>query len=186
MGSIFQIALPVHKGKHIEVVKYKKTTSGVELQVKHNVPTSSGKQLRWVQTVTENGSFYKGCGFRTAVDPFSPTGTVALPGVRGVCKADDLKPFYWTDAEFAGGHGPYFYDKPAELPPASGRSWIQFILALTEVTGKNVHHLIAIAWGFDRLSGGAVRVAPIRKATLMEMKAHGRALKHMYPAYSYT
>lgn len=182
----FTITQPAHKGKHINVSKYSKTASGVEIQVKHNIPTTPGKQLRWVQTVTENGSFYKACGRRVAVDPFSRAGAVALPGVGGVCKADDLKPFYWTDAEFAGGAGPNFYDKPSETPPASGRAWIQFILALTEVSGTNVHHLVAIAWGFDRMASGDVKVAAIRRASMTEMSSHGQALKQMYPRYSYT
>ena len=183
---IFSILESRHKGKHINVTKYKKTASGIEIEVKHNIPTTHGKQLRWVQTVTENGTFYKACGRRTAVDPFSKSGTVALPCVGGVCKADDLKPFYWTDAEFSGGSGPFFYDKPSESKPAKGRAWIQFILALTEVTGTNVHHLVAIAWGFDRMANGDVKVAAILRANMNEMKRHGNALKQMYPPYTYT
>lgn len=185
--AIFFIIVSRHNGKHINVTKYKKTASGVEIEVRHNVPTTTGKQLRWVQTVTENGSFYRACGRRTSVDPFSISGTVALPGVGGVCKADDLKPFYWTDVEFSGGSGPFFYDRPSESVPATaGRAWIQFILALTEVSGTNVHHLVAIAWGFDRMASGDVKVAVIRRANIIEMSRHGTALKRMYPTYTYT
>lgn len=183
--SVFSITVPRHKGKQINVTKYKKTASGVEIEVRHNIPTTPGKRLRWVQTVTENGSFYKACGRRTAVDPFSPRGTVALPGVGGVCKADDKKPFYWTDAEFSGASGPFFSDKPSEGKPAAGRTWIQFVLALTEVTGKNVHHLVAIAWGVDRMASGLVKVAAIRRANANEMRRHGIALKQMYSSYTY-
>lgn len=175
-----------YKGKELDVTKYKKTLSGVEIEVKHNIPTSPGKELRWVQTVSENGSFFRACGRQIAVDPFSPGGTVKLPGMGAVCKADDLKPFYWTDAEFRGSQGPYFYDKPSETKPTKGRAWIQFILGLTEVTGSNIHHLIAIAWGFDRMAGGDVRVAAIRRAKTAEMKSHSNALKKMYPGFKYS
>jgi hypothetical protein len=184
--AFFSITVARHNGKNINVAKYKKTASGVEIEVRHNVPTTPGRQLRWVQTVTENGSFYRACGRRTAVDPFSASGTVALPGVGGVCKADDLKPFYWTDVEFSGGSGPFFYDRPSESIPATGRAWIQFVLALTEVTGSNVHHLVAIAWGFDRMATGDIKVAAIRRANMNELKRHGIALKQMYPTYTYT
>jgi hypothetical protein len=97
-----------------------------------------------------------------------------------------LKPFYYTDAELAAGSGPGFYDKPGEGKPASGRTWIKFVTALAEVTGKNVHHLVAIAWGFDRLASGKVLVAAIRKPATAEMKGHGQALKRMYPTYIFT
>lgn len=185
----FTIKSGTHKGKHIEVTKYAKTASGVEIKITHNVPTVAGKQLRWVQTVSENGSFYKDCKMSTYVDPFGKAGGihgVALPGVPGTCKADDLKPFYYTDAELAAGSGPGFYDRPGEGKPASGRTWIRFITALAEVTGSNVHHLVAIAWGFDRLASGAVMVAAVRTPTAVEMKQHGKALKKMYPTYKFT
>ncbi len=120
--TIFSITAPRHIGRHINVTKYAKTVSGVEIEVSHNIPTIPGKQLRWVQTVTENGTFYSACGRRTSVDPFSASGSVVLPSVGGVCKADDLKPFYWTDAEFSGGSGPFFYDRPSETRPITGRT----------------------------------------------------------------
>ena len=183
--KIFNINFGTHKGKHIKVTSYKKVPGGLEIEIKHNVPTLAGKQLRWVQTVSENGSFFKDCGRRTYVDPFSKAGAIALPGVGGVCKADDLKPFYWTDAEFAGGSGPGFYDKPAETKPATGRSWIKFVTALTEVSGTDVYHLVAIAWGFDRMASGDVRAAALRVASNTEMRQHGQALKQMYPTYKF-
>lgn len=186
---IFMIKAEPHKGKYIHVTKYLKTPSGVEIKISHNVPVSAGKELQWVQTISENGSFYTACKLRPYVDPFGKgrgLAAVSLPAVPGVCKADDLLPFYWTAADLAAGQGPGFYDKPSEGPPASGRTWLQFITALTEVTGKNVHHLVAIAWGFDRMADGSVRVAVIRTPATAEMKAHGHALKRMYPTYRYT
>ena len=176
-----------HKGKLIQVTKYNKTASGVEIELKHNLPTTAGKQLRWAQTVSENGSFFKDCGVRTYVDPFGPGGVgPPAPGTLAVCIADDSKPFYWTDPEFTGVQGPGFYDAPSENPPAKGRTWIKFVTGLTEVTGKNVHHLVAVAWGFDRLADGKVNVAGIRTPTVDEMKGHGQALKKMYPSYTFT
>lgn len=184
--KIFKIKSRVHNGKQITVTKYKKALSGVEIVVTHNVPTTTGKQLRWVQTVTENGSFFRACGRRTAVDPFSASGVVVLPGVSGVCKADDTKPFYWTDTEFAGPEGPYFSDGPSEGTPTSGRTWIQFHLGLTLVTGLDVHHLVTIAWGFDIKASGDVLVAPIRRVSADEMQRHFKALKEMYSTYTFT
>ena len=107
----------------------------------------------------------------------------ALPTMPGVCKADDLKPFYETDSEFAAS--PDFYDRPSESPPAKGRTWINFVTALTEVTGTTVLHLVAISWGFDRLANGTVKENAVLTATKAQMMEHGRALKKMYPGYTY-
>jgi hypothetical protein len=186
---IFTIAAGPHKDKHIQVTKYGQTDGGLDIQISHNVPTSTGKQLQWVQTVTSNGYFSQVCKMLTRVDPFGVGGTVntvSIPAVPGICKADDLLPFYWTAADLAGGKGPGLSDTPWVSPPASGRTWTQFITALTEVTKANVHHLVAIAWGYDRLANGTVQVAVIRTPTTAEMKIHGQVLKRMYPDYTYT
>lgn len=187
---IFKVLEKRHFGKQIEVTKYVKLDSGVEIKVSHNVRTQSGKSLRWVQTVTANNDWSEKCG-ATRVDPFG-FGTpsihkFAAPGApTSACKGDDLKPFYWTDAEFSGGSGPGFSDKPSTPAPGTGRRWTQFVLALTEVTDKHVHHLVAIYWGYDRMANGDVRVAAIRRPTTAEMKNHGKTLKKLYPAYRYT
>lgn len=179
-----------HQNKKIQVTKYLTHVSGVEIQVTHNVPISAGKSLRWVQTVTANNAWSRDCG-ATRVDPFG-FGTPSIhkftaPGAPlAVCKADDRKPFYWTDAEFSGGSGPGFFDKPGTPAPATSRRWTQFVLALTEVTGKHVHHLVAIYWGYDRMASGEIRVAAIRRATTVEMRNHGATLNRLYPSYRYT
>ena len=124
------------------------------LKVSHNVPTEAGKSLRWIQTVTANNDWSRDCG-GTRVDPFG-YGTPSLhkfaaPGAPlYLCKGDDLQPFYWTNSEFAREHG-IFSDKPGTRAPAKGRFWTQFVLALTEVTGKNVHHLTSVYSGYDKL-----------------------------------
>ena len=132
--------------------------------------------------------FSKTCKMNPRVDPFgfgSPSiHKVSLPGVAGMCKADDLKPFHWTDAESATSGG-RLTDTPGVNSPASGRIWNRFITALTEVTGTNVHHLVAIAWGYDRLANGTVKVAAVRTPTSAEMKGHGRTLKRMYSTYTF-
>jgi len=184
----------IARGIHIQVTQYStysddKGRSGVEIKIKHNVPIVAGKQLQWVQTVSSNGGNSKACKMMTRVDPFGvggPVNTISLPGVPGIGKADDRLPFYWTAQDLAGGAGPGFSDKPAVHKPATGRTWTQFITALTEVTGKDVHHLVAIAWGYDRMSDGTVRVAPIRTPTSTEMSVHYEVLKTMYPLYKYT
>jgi hypothetical protein len=149
-----------------------------------------GSEIQWVQTFTSNNVFAKVCKQQTIVDPFG-YGTpslhkVPLPSMPGTCKADDNLPFYWTADDLKAGNGPGFSDKPKNPAPDKGRVWTQFVLALTEVTGKNVHHLVAIFWGYDRMADGEVRAAAIRTATMAEMKAHGAALKKMYPDYRYT
>ncbi|MCI0429772.1 MAG: hypothetical protein L0210_04415 [Rhodospirillales bacterium] len=186
---IFTIAKEPHKGKHIHVTRYVKTAEGVEIKIEHNIPTVAGKEIQWVQTVSSNRGFSVDCKMLTRVDPFGHGGTVntvSLPAVPGICKADDLLPFYWTAADLAGGSGPGLSDAPSVPTPASGRTWTQFVTALTEVTGKNVHHLVAIAWGYDRMADGSVRVAVIRTPSTDEMRNHGKALKRMYPDYKYT
>jgi hypothetical protein len=184
---VFDILAGTHKGKHIHVTRYVRTATGMEIRVEHNVPKVASKDLQWVQTVTSNSSnFNMACGRLTTVDPFSPRGTVSLPAAPGTCKADDLKPFYYTDAELAAGSGPHFFDGPSESVPAKGRTWTQFVLALTEVSGKNVHHLVAIFWGYDRMADGEVRAAAIHRATTDEMRRHGKALKSLYPDWTYT
>lgn len=186
----FKILVNRHQNKKILVSKYFAYASGAEIQVTHNVPTEAGTSLRWVQTVTANNDWSSACG-ATRVDPFG-FGTPSLhkfsaPGAPlSACKGDDLKPFYWTDAEFNGGSGPGFYDKPATPAPAAGRRWTQFVLSLTEVAGKNVHHLVAIYWGYDRLASGEIRLAAIRRPTTAEMRNHGQTLKRLYPSYQYT
>jgi hypothetical protein len=186
---VFKIIEARHNGKQIEVTKYGKHTRGVEIEVRHNLPIVTGKSFRWVQTVSDSGTFGQRCG-NPHVDPFGfgdpSIHKFALPGTVGACKADDLKPFYWTDAEFIGGAGPNFSDRPSEPVPAKGRTWTQFVLALTEVTGKNVHHLVTIRWGYDRMADGSIRVAAIRRPTSEEMRKHGQTLKRMYPTYHYT
>ena len=162
----------------------------MKITVEHNVPVAAGKEIQWVQTVSSNNVFSKTCKLETRVDPFGfgdpSVHKVSLPAVPGTCKADDLKPFYWTDDDLAGGSGPGFADGPTTPAPATGRTWKQFVLALTEVTDKKVHHLVAIYWGFDRMADGEVRAAAIRRPTTDEMKRHGKALKTMYPDYTYT
>jgi hypothetical protein len=186
---VFLIVKDPHKGKQINVTRYVKTDEGVKIRVEHNVPTVAGKEIQWVQTVSSNGGFSVDCKMLTRVDPFGhggPVNTVSLPAVPGICKADDLLPFYWTAADLAAGSGPGLSDGPHAPAPAKGRTWTQFVTALTEVTGKHVHHLVAIAWGYDRMADGSVRVAVIRTPSTDEMRNHGKALKRMYPDYRYT
>ena len=187
--ATFTIQGATQKGKHISVTKYKKHASGIEIEIKHNVPAVAGKKLRWVQTLSSNHPEIKKCKLRQVVDPFGSWDPkihkVALPGVAGACKADDLKPFYWTDTEFTTS-GPNLTDKPRSPPPGSGRHWWKFVTALAEVTGKTVHHLVVISWGYDRMADGTVRAAAARRATTAEVVAHGNTLKKMYGTYKFT
>ncbi|QEL17254.1 hypothetical protein [Limnoglobus roseus] len=185
---IFKIKSGPHKDKQIHVTKYIKRARGVDINIEHNVPTVSGKSLQWVQTVSDNGTFFKDCKLNPHVDPYGKGGavnTVSLPGFPGSCKADDLLPFFWTTAELAIV-GSRFSDKPSEAVPKSGRTWTIFITALTEVTNKAVQHLVYINWGYDLMADGSVRVAAIVTPTDDQIKAHLQTLRKMYPTFTYT
>jgi hypothetical protein len=117
------------------------------------------------------------------VDPWAPN---VDPSGKTVCKADDKKPFYWTDAEYNGADGPYFSDKPSESPPATGTTWIRFQTSLTEARAKNVILLASVVWGFDRDSTGTVAVFEPQRATSIQRSGHIRVLKRMYPKYDYS
>jgi hypothetical protein len=188
MQVVFTISEGPYKGRQIRVSRYAKTAAGVSIQVDHNVKPLPGKQLQWIQTVSSNGGFSKLCNLKTRVDPFGvggPVNTVSLPAVPGVCKADDLLPFYWTAADLANGAGPGLSDSPQVPAPATGLVWTQFVTALTEVTGANVHTLIAISWGYERRADGSVHIYGIRKPTAAEMAEYFKALRFMYPSYRY-
>src|SRR3954454_9235390 len=117
----FPINIAPHSGKHIKVTRYVKTAEGVEIKIEHNATTSGTTQLQWVQTVSSNHGFSETCKMMTRVDPYGVGGavnTVLLPGMPGVCKADDLLPFYWTAADLAAGFGPGLSDGPHVPAPA--------------------------------------------------------------------
>ena len=182
MARSFVIEDGWYGGKTMSVSKYDKTGSGVEIRIIHDISNPRTRRLRWTQTISENGSFFKACGLSSYVDPWGPS---LDPAGKTVCKADDAKPFYWTDAEYAGKDGPYFYDKPSEGAPAAGKTWLRFVTSLTEARSTNVIILASAVWGFDRDSGGAVVVLEPRRATPMERSGHLSVLKRMYPAYDY-
>ena len=191
---IFKILKEPHMGRRIHVTMYRERANtpalapGIDIKIEHDVPTVAGKDLQWVQTVSDNGGFSRQCGLLTRVDPFGigPIYTVRLPGNPGGCKADDLLPFFWTSTDLDLGRGPGFADRSASELPKTGRSWKNFVTALTEVTGREVHHLVAITWGFDIFPNGRIGVNAIRRPTTDEMRNHGNALKLMYPTYRYT
>lgn len=172
------------------MIKYDASPIGISIEINHNVPSGAGKSFRWVQTLASNHPFIKACKLPYIVDPFGNWDLAihkrSLPGLSSVCKADDLKPFYWSDAEF-GTYGPDLVDQPktAEIPP-SGRYWWNFVTALAEVVGKNVHNLVAISWGYDRMASGKIQRGVVKRANAIQMKHHLDALKKMYSAYSFS
>lgn len=182
MARTFLIEDGWYGGKVMTVSKYDKASNGVEIKVVHNISNPRTRSLRWTQTVSENGSFFKACGLSSYVDPWAPS---VDPTGKTVCKADDAKPFYWTDTEYGGKDGPYFYDKPSEGPPAAGKTWIRFVTSLTEARAKNVILLASMVWGFDRDSSGTVEALEPRRALPDERSGHIRVLKRMYPGYDY-
>jgi len=186
---VFKILNGTHKGKSIHVIKYEKQATGQHIEIKHNVPTETGKKLRWVQSLSSNHPEIKKCKSPQVVDPFGSWDPslhkFALPGVTSVCKADDLKPYYMTDSEFTG-IGPNLKDSPKSPAPATGRYWWKFITTLAEVTGSNVQHLVGITWGYDRKARGDVNLSVIQRATTSEIKIHNKALKTMYSTYVFS
>lgn len=188
---VFEILAGAHKGKQIHVTKYVRTANGMDIKVEHNVPVVAGTELQWIQSVTSNSTnFNLACKKLTTIDPFGPADsglhTVSLPAVPGTCKADDALPFYWTAADLAAGRGPGFTDTPGESVPAKGRIWSQFVLSLAEVKAKTAANLVAIFWGYDLMASGEVRAAAIHRATADELKRHFKALKEMYPDFTYS
>ena len=181
----FNVGAGSHKGKRIDVTSFKATASGVEIKILHNLSTTMGKSLRWVQTVAENGSFFRRCRLKAYVDPWSPSGKADPITKKEICSADDKKPFYWTDSEFSGGQGPGFYDRPAESAPKKGVTWIRFVTSLGEVSGTDVTTLVSIVWGFDVSSKGKVTAKLPRAATGQESLGHRSILKRMYPKYTF-
>ena len=186
----FEIAAGSYKGKQIRVTRYVRTATGMEIKVEHNVTADTGKEVQWIQTFTSNNVFSTVCKQQTIVDPFG-FGTpslhkFSLPAMPGTCKADDLLPFYWTADDLTNGNGPGFSDAPNNPVPAKGRVWTQFTLALTEVSGKNIRHLVEMFWGYDRMADGEVRAAAIRTPTKEEMRAHFNSLKKMFPDFTYS
>jgi len=181
MARIFPILLEPYRDHQLTVTKYQRTAKGLSVEIRHDISYTPLLRYRWCQTITENGSVFKACGKRAYVDPYDPN---FGPG-GGVCGADDNMPFYWTDAEELA-HPWVFSDGPSEPAPASGRSWIQFMTSLNEVTGNTVNLLVAVAWGFDRMANGEVRAAVMRRASVQEQVSHARSLMQMYPAYRYT
>jgi hypothetical protein len=122
----FDIEVAGYEGRSVEITRYMKTSGGIEIKIRHDIPSKKGVNYFWAQTITENGSFFQACKRRDYVDPYGPTGATDASG-NNVCAADDNKPFYWTDAEFFGTggtpkEGPFFFDRPSETPPATGRT----------------------------------------------------------------
>ena len=94
---VFLIPSGTHKGKQIHVTKYVQDDAGVSIHITHNIVANAGLDIQWVQTVSSNHGHSVTCKRMTRVDPFGfggPVNTVALPAVPGLCKADDLLPFY--------------------------------------------------------------------------------------------
>lgn len=183
MARSFVIQDGWYSGKEMNITKYNKQVNGVEIEIKHDIDKPRTRQLRWTQTVSENGSFFKACGLSDYVDPWAPS---IDPSGKTVCKADDAKPFYWTDAEYNGSQGPHFYDKPSEGAPATGTTFIHFVTSLTEARTKMVILLATVFWGFTRDSTGKVAVIEPRRATHAERSSHIRVLNTMYPGYFYS
>jgi hypothetical protein len=193
MPPKFWILRGPHRGKRINVRRYERTANGVAIRIDHNVPAVAGRTHRWVQTIRENGSFFRTCGRRNYVDPFGPHEAVGTLGtiqdyLAGlgitVCTGDDNAPFYYGPGLPFPASGD-FVDVPSESAPASGRTWIQFTTSLTEVSGTTVTLLVTISWGFDRMADGRVLVARLRRASWAATQRHINTLRSLFPAYTF-
>ncbi|MFC1660899.1 hypothetical protein ACFL3S_05515 [Gemmatimonadota bacterium] len=180
----FEIQSGAHRGRKVSVPYYLKGNHGVEIKLAHNVPARPGTQLRWVQTVYENGEIARRCGASSYVDPLKPTGRKRPGSGHEICKADDEKPFYYTDKAVKGQHR-QFYDAPQERAPKQGRLWVRFCTSLTEVRGKRVELLLTVYWGFDRYVGGRIAQVPARLASPKEVEKHLSVLRKWFPDYTY-
>jgi len=181
----FEIKSGSHSGKKVTVPYYLKGNHGVEIKLVHDVPTRTGTMLRWVQTVYENGEIARRCRTPSFVDPLKPTGKRRRESGHEICKADDNKPFYYTDKASKGQHG-QFYDAPQERAPKKGRLWVRFSTSLAEVRGQKVQLLLTLYWGFDRHVGGRIAQMPVRLASAKEVEKHLSVLRKWYPGYTYS
>lgn len=181
----YEIKMARYRGRRVMVPYYLKTNHGVEIKLVHDVPNVPGKQLRWVQTVIENGEISRRCGTSSYVDPLGPTGKRDAKTGHEICRADDRKPFYYSDKNVKGQQG-QFYDSPQERAPKKGRLWVRFCTSLTEVTAQNVVLLVTLHWGFDRFVGGRVAQVPDRLASPKELAQHLAILRKWYPGYTYS
>ena len=189
--SEFPIQSGRHKGKAVNAPYYLKTNHGVELKLVHNIPATSGRSIRWVQTVDENGEIYRRCGRATYVDPLNPTGKKDKLTGREICKPGDNKPFYYTDKEHAS-RGTSFYDAPQERAPKNGRLKVRFTTSLVEVDKTRIEILATLYWGYDRTAwrigqpkGGRILMAKLRRASAEEVKKHMEILKKDFPGWAY-
>ena len=181
----FKIQKGVHQGRKVTIPYYLKGNHGVEIKIVHDVLTRPGTQLRWVQTVYENGEIARRCGTSSFVDPIEPTGKRNKESGHEICKADDQKPFYYTDKARRGQHR-QFYDAPQERAPKKGRLWVRFCTSLAEVRGQQADMLLSVYWGFDRHVGGRVVQVPVRIASAAEVSKHLSVLRKWYPDYTFS
>lgn len=114
---------------------------GISIQIDASGLTTSFDYpdgFRWTQTIETNAPLH-GTTF-PYVDPHPK---------------DDLKPFYWTDAEEAA-HAGTFIDNPSRKPPASGETYWQAILGLYGVNGKTATGFTHLTYGFSLDSSGVI------------------------------
>lgn len=191
MMQQFPILSGRHKGKVIDVPYYLETNHGVELKLVHNVSAPSGKSVRWIQTVYENGEIYRRCGRAVYVDPLSATKKKDELTGKEICKPGHKKPFYYTDEEHAS-QGASFYDSPQERAPKNGRLWVRFTTSLVEVTVTRIEILAALYWGYDRAAwrlglpkAGRISMVKLRRASSEEVQKHMEVLKNDFPDWTY-
>ena len=187
----FRIQAGRHTGKEVGAPYYLKTNHGVELKLVHNIPATTGRSIRWVQTVHENGEIYKRCGRSTYVDPLNPTKKFNKLTGKEICKPGDNKPFYYTDKEHAA-RGKSFYDSPQERAPKNGRLWVRFTTSLVEVHKTRIEILATLYWGYDRTAwrigqprSGRILPVKLRRANAREIKRHMDVLKKDFPDWTY-
>jgi len=175
------------KGKtigKIEKTRYKRVdepdVGGLNIKLGYKITDNAAEaaagfdSYRWIQVIYTNVPL--GGGSLRYVDPRP---------------ADDLRPFYWTNAEIAaysnvGGYRLKFSDAPrrrkADVTAAKPRTWWQAALSLVGVkAGKSDTILNILKYGFDITAAG-VFAAKLRAGELS--KEAKERIKKEFPGYA--
>ena len=148
------------------------TANGVVITVEPEGAYSSTEfpeGFRWTQTVTTNAN-KGGPLLATPVTYTDPTPN------------DDVKPFYWTDAEELQHKGT-FIDAPSRNPRPAGTVVWDAILSLNGVNGKTVTRFDSLGYGFSVDSGGNVSLHGA--VTPGNVSDHQSKLSSDFPAWTF-
>lgn len=124
-----------------------------------------GTRLSFVQTVNRDNQ---------------PTGPNPNRFCVDGCTPDDVKPFYFTDAELTArpDRSVEFSDQSGRNPPAAGITRWRAVVSIAVVTRWRVTVYGSQVWGWNMDTAGTVTVLGPRDATAWEVHGHLNLLRH--------